>query len=106
MLVARFEDSLLACEDQIGALEDSLHAAQTQVQADRDELITTQQVLRILEHENARLTAEVEALRAEAAAAAPCLEVAELEPLCQQVSELSFSSNRRLEQMLRQQNYG
>jgi hypothetical protein len=41
MLVARFEDSLLACEDQIGGLEDSLHAAQTQVQAVHDELITT-----------------------------------------------------------------
>jgi hypothetical protein len=41
MLVARFEDWLLACEDQIGGLEDSLHAAQTQVQAVHDELITT-----------------------------------------------------------------
>jgi len=126
MLVTRFEDSLLAREDQISALEDSLHEAQTEAQNDRDELLTTQQVLRILERENARLSAEVEILRAEAAAAATLrLEVAELEALRQQVaqlkkrrrlameldalrqqvSELSFSSDRMLEQMLRQQNY-
>jgi DNA repair ATPase RecN len=126
MLVSRFEESLIGQEREIGALQRSLEEAQASAAADRAELETVQHVCRILERENQRLTAEVEllrgqvgeleALRGQAAEAEELRQqvaalrkrrriALEVEELRRQVAELSSSSDRMLEQMLRQQLY-
>jgi chromosome segregation ATPase len=126
MLVSRFEDSLVNQEREMSALRRSLEEAQESAAADRAELETVQQVCRILERENARMGAEVEelrrqlgdveALRRQVAEAEELREqvatlkkrrriAQELDELRKQVSELSFSSDRVLEQLLGQQSY-
>jgi DNA repair ATPase RecN len=126
MLVARFEDSLIGREREISALQRSLDETQEGAAADRAELETVQHVCRILERENQRLAQEVETLRGQVTEIETLREqVAELETLREQVAtlrkrrrlameldelrrqvaELSSSSDRVLEQLLRQQLY-
>lgn len=127
MLVSRFEESILSREGQIDMLHRTLQDVQETAAADRDELENSRHVMRILERENVRLKAELEDLRRVAAEADSMRgQLAELDDLRQQVaqlkkrrrlaqeidelrktvSELSFSSDRVLEQLLRQQSYG
>jgi chromosome segregation ATPase len=126
MLVSRFEDSILSRESQIDSLHRTLQDVQDSANMDREELENSRHIMRILERENTRLKAEAEELRRIAAEADGMRgQLAELEELRQQVaqlkkrrrlaqeidelrktvSELSFSSDRVLEQLLRQQSY-
>jgi uncharacterized protein YhaN len=125
MLVARFEDSLVGREREIDALRRSLEEAQELAALHESELETTTQVLRIMERDNNRMKAQLEELHSQLgdidalrAAAAEAEELRaqvvqlkkrrrlanEIDELRKQISEL-VSSEKLLEQMLRQQFY-